>query len=146
MVHVWLGIENPDGVFADHNRVVPYLKLGLPAAHAKGAPIAAAHGLDMATPNGCRELIDGWLWIANAKSATSKVLHATCAREAAVVRAALRKPASELNATAAAAWARWDKAWYAALTPAQRARVDAMTEHGGGHGSGHDGHGADHPH
>jgi hypothetical protein len=45
MVHVWVGVPNPDGPFADHNRVLPYLKLGLPAAFASGGSLNAAKGL-----------------------------------------------------------------------------------------------------
>lgn len=130
MVHVWLGIDNPDGVFADHNRVVPYLKLGLPVAHARGASMAAAHGLDMATPGGCRELIDGRLWIANAPSSMARALHATCKVEADRMRAALSLPPARLNAVAEGAAKRWEAAWAAALTPQQRARIAAMSEHG----------------
>ncbi|MFA9200874.1 MAG: hypothetical protein ACEQR8_06745 [Cypionkella sp.] len=138
MVHVWLGVENPDGVFADHNRALPYLKLGLPAGYAAGASMDAAHGLALASPEGCRELIDGRLWIANAPARTSRALHEVCRREAAEVRSALPRPAGDLNRVAAAAWRRWQGAWKAALTPAQHARIEAMTEHGapsarGGH-------------
>jgi hypothetical protein len=141
MIHVWLGIENPDGVFADHNRIVPYLKMGLPAAHAAGASMAAAHGIDMATPNGCKELIDGRLWIANAPARTARALHATCRTEADRIRAALRLPPAELNRVAAAAAQRWNAAWASALTPTQRARIAAMTEHGSRtHGAGEHAH------
>jgi hypothetical protein len=45
MVHVWVGVPNPDGIFADHNRNVPYLKLGLPTFFADGASIESAQGL-----------------------------------------------------------------------------------------------------
>lgn len=135
MVHVWVGVPNPDGIFADHNRTVPYLKMGLPATHA-GA-MTAAHGVDMATPNGCRELIDGRAWIANLAPRTTKTLHATCRREADTVRASLKLPPQQLNAAAAAGYSRFERVWNASLTPAQHARVDAISEHGGhrGHGS-----------
>jgi hypothetical protein len=135
MMHLWVGIANPDGIFADHNRVVPYLKAGLPAGHA--GPMKAAHGVDMATPNGCRELIDGRAWIANLPGRTTKALHVTCKREADTVRAALTLPPAQLNTTAASAYGRFDAAWDAALTPAQHARVAAMSEHGTHHGGGH---------
>jgi hypothetical protein len=135
MIHVWVGVPNPDGVFADHNRTVPYLKMGLSVSYA-GA-MNAAHGIDMATPNGCRELIDGRAWIANLSSRTSKTLRAVCDREAATVKASLTQPARQLNAVAAASYGRFVEAWDAALTPEQHARVDAITEHGG-----HDAHAA----
>jgi hypothetical protein len=128
-------VPNPDGIFADHNRTVPYLKMGLPAGYA-GA-MSAAHGVDMATPDGCRELIDGRAWIADLPSRTTKALHAVCEREVDVVRASLALPAPQLNAAAAAGYDRFVQAWDAALTPEQHARVDAIAEHGshGGHAS-----------
>ena len=30
MAHVWVIMPNPDSVFADFNRTLPYVKLGLP--------------------------------------------------------------------------------------------------------------------
>ena len=30
MAHVWVTMPNPDSVFADFNRTLPYVKLGLP--------------------------------------------------------------------------------------------------------------------
>lgn len=54
MAHVWVTLPNPDGIFADSNRTVPYLKMQLPASFATGASEAAARGVDFATPNGCR--------------------------------------------------------------------------------------------
>lgn len=130
MAHVWVTLPNPDGVFADYNRTIPYLKLGLPAAHANGASVASAKGLDLATADGCKELIDGRLWIANAPKKTARALKATCAAEAQAVRVALAGTPAEINRAGAEAWRRFDTAWNAALTPAQQARVDAMSEHG----------------
>ncbi len=139
MVHVWVGVPNPDGIFADHNRTVPYLKLGLPASLADGASVESAQGVNLATKNGCAEIIDGRLWIANASKATGKKLHAACKAEAAIVRSQLQSSPAQLNQTAALAWRRFDGAWQAALTPEQHARVDAISEHGdhGSHGTQH---------
>lgn len=131
MLHVWVGVPNPDGVFADHNRTLPYLKMGLPASDA--GSMDTAHGIDMATPNGCRELIDGRAWIANLSSRTTRSLHAICRREAAAIRADLASRPEQLNELAADAYKRFSRAWDANLTPAQRERVDAMTEHGNSH-------------
>lgn len=138
MIHVWVGVPNPDGIFADHNRTVPYLKSGLPVSHAGATN--AAHGIDMATFNGCRELIDGRAWIANLSSKTTKSLRAICGREAATIRASLTSPPERLNAIAGAGYDRFVEAWDAALTPEQHERVDAMTEHGAGHGAQHGSH------
>lgn len=131
MVHVWPTLPNPDGLFADKHRLLPYLKLGLPAAHAQGASIQAAKGLHLATPRGCADTIDGALWIANAPKNTSKRLHAVCATAAAHVKQGLatgRK--ADINTMAEHGWAMFSAAWDQALTPQQQARIAAITEHG----------------
>ena len=140
MVHVWTGpIPNPDGPFAHRNRAVPYAKLGLPLAFAEGASEAAARGLYLATPEGCRESIDGALWIANA-GAAKRPLHAACRAAADHVRVGLRAGTrQQVNTMAEHGWAMFDTEWKRRLTPAQQARIAAITEHGpGGHGTGHD--------
>ena len=144
MVHVWLGVENPDGIFADHNRMVPYLKLGLPASHAKGASMAAAHGLALATDTGCADTVDGKIWIANVPKKSAKALRTACEAEAATVRKDLRATPARLNAVAESAWKRFDAKWQAALTPEQHHRIAQMTEHGShdsqvGHADSHQG-------
>lgn len=65
MTHVWVGLPNPDGLFADTHRLLPYLKLGLPVTFASGASLSAAKGLHLATAKGCAESIDGPAWLAN---------------------------------------------------------------------------------
>jgi hypothetical protein len=131
MAHAWVTLPNPDGVFADQNRTIPYLKLGLPIVYADGASLAAAQGLNLATSNGCRELIDGRLWIANVQGRTADHLRQRCAAEADIVRGAITAPPARLNAVAEAAWRRFDTEFAASLTPDQRARVAALAEHGG---------------
>lgn len=129
-------LPNPDGVFADFNRTIPYMKLGLPVSYADGASIDAARGLNLATPGGCNEAIDGRAWIANLPGKISKVLHTDCAREVAALQPVLRGSPDALNAAAAAAWTRFDGHWSALLTPEQRARIATISEHGhhdGGH-------------
>lgn len=130
MLHVWVGgPANPDGVFAHYNRALPYLKLGLPAGHASGASLAAARGLNLATENGCRVQIDGALWIANAGGA-KKRLHAACKAAADHVRPVLASgDKARINLMAEHAWAMFDAAWNRELTPEQRARIAALTEH-----------------
>ena len=66
-----------------------------------------------------------------------------CRAAAEAVRSVLGARAAVLNRTAADAWARFEAAKAAALSPEQRARIAAMTEHGGHveHGE-HDAHGA----
>jgi hypothetical protein len=134
MVHVWVGVPNPDGPFADHNRVLPYLKLGLPAAFASGGSLNAAKGLHLATRQGCAESIDGGAWIANLPGATKRELHRACAAAAAHVRQGLgsRDP-RQVNAMGEHGWAMFDAAWQRLLSAEQKARIAAITEHGSHH-------------
>ena len=131
MIHVWAGaIPNPDGPFAHYNRLVPYLKLGLPAALADGASLSAARGLNLATPAGCASVIDGALRMAGAGEATKARLHQVCASAAAHVRAGLKSgDKARINGMAEHGWAVFDQAWDRALTAEQKARIAAITEH-----------------
>jgi hypothetical protein len=135
MIHVWVGVPNPDGPFADKNRLLPYLKLGLPTAFASGASMDAAKGLHLATPQGCSESIDGGAWIANIGAGTKRELHRACAAAAAHVREGLasRDP-RHVNAMGEHGWHAFDASWQRLLTPEQKARIAAITEHGE-HGS-----------
>ena len=138
MVHVWVAMLNPDGVFADFNRTVPYAKLGLPDSYWQGASEQAARGLNLATEGGYAA-VDGTLWIATANNSQKRAITDACEGSAAEVRAALRDGGkARVNRAGEAAWMRYDAAWNRVLTPAQKARVAAMSEHGS------DGHGSDH--
>lgn len=131
MVHVWPTIPNPDGLFADKHRVLPYLKLGLPASYADGASLQAAKGLHLATARGCGDSIDGALWIAAAPKGTSKRLHEVCSTAAEHVKEGLQTGRKdEINRMAEHGWATFSAQWAQALTPAQQARIAAITEHG----------------
>lgn len=132
MVHVWTGpIPNPDGPFAHRNRAIPYAKLGLPIAFAEGASESAARGLHLATAKGCAESIDGQLWIANGSSAAKRKLHAACRTAVDHLRPALASGRKdEVNRMAEHAWVMFDTEWRRTLTPAQQARIAAITEHG----------------
>jgi hypothetical protein len=143
MVHAWVTIPNPDGVFADYNRTLPYLKLGLPAAHAEGASLTAAKGLNLATADGCRDGIDGGLWVANVDRRTTKRVKAACADAAAHVRQGLATgDKARINRMGEHGWRMFDAAWRRELTPSQRERIAAMSEHGDHRpeNGGHDGH------
>ena len=132
MVHAWVTLPNPDGVFADYNRTLPYLKLGLPARFAEGASIEAANGLDLVTPAGCKNALEGGLWIANVKRDAAKQLRNACADAAAHVREGVssREP-RRINAMAEHGWMMFEAARDKLLTPEQQGRIAAVTEHGG---------------
>ena len=147
MVHVWTENDNPDGVFADYDRTLPYRKLGLGEAYWRGRTVEAAKGLVLATSNGCDNTMGGALWIADASGRQTRELERACADEAARLRAVLdsRPSPDGLDRAARAAWTGYDREWTRVLTPEQRDRVAAMSEHGpgtghGDHGDGHGGH------
>jgi hypothetical protein len=50
MVHVWLGAENPDGVLAQNNWTLPFLKAGMPAP--ARASSEAARALSLSSDEG----------------------------------------------------------------------------------------------
>ncbi len=132
MAHTWVTIPNPDDMFANYHRVLPYLKLGLPAAYANGASEASARGLHLATANGCADTLDGALWIANVSGSQTRTLRAACSKAAKTIKAELgARDAARINALAARQWADWQAVWNRQLTPEQRARIDAMTDHSG---------------
>lgn len=131
MIHVWSGaIPNPDGPFAHYNRLVPYLKLGLPAAMAEGASLHAARGLNLATADGCGVQIDGAARMAGVASEPKARLHRACASAAVHVREGLKAGSkAEVNRMAEHGWAMFDSAWNRELTTEQKARIAAITEH-----------------
>ncbi|WP_156788403.1 hypothetical protein [Roseobacter sp. CCS2] len=136
MVHAWVTLENPDGMFADFNRTLPYRKLDLPERYWQGASIAAARGLNLATDGGC-DTQNGTLWIANVTRSQDRAIKQACRIGADEVRSAISEGGkSRINTAGEQAWARFDAVWQQTLTPTQRRRIAAMSEHGG---DGHEG-------
>jgi hypothetical protein len=130
MVHVWVTEPNPDGVFADHHRVLPYLALGMPRSAADGASVDAARGAHLALKQGCKDALDGRLWIATADRRQSRELHAVCRAAAETVQAVRYGPHAVFNARAEEAWRTVETAVERVLRPEQLRRVEMMSEHG----------------
>jgi len=130
MVHAWVWLDNPDGVFAMHHRVIPYLKSGLPASFADGASEEAARGLDLATDNGCARALDGELWMAHASREQSRTLREACAQSAHRLQGLLEghPPAAILNEEAESVWRSLDEARHRTYTPHQLERIGSVTE------------------
>ena len=133
MVHVWAALPNPDGPFADYNRTLPLMKLGIDAEHARHLSLDAARGLSLATKDGCDNAYGGKLWIADAKRRAKRAIMRACKVEARALRAEL----SEHGEHAAHVFPRAAQAWHTVeavakreLTQRQRARIAAMSEHG----------------
>jgi hypothetical protein len=47
MLHAWIWMDNPDGVFTDNNWTLPYRRLGIPPP--ESGPVAAAKALSLVT-------------------------------------------------------------------------------------------------
>ncbi|SFT90940.1 hypothetical protein [Pseudomonas marincola] len=130
MVHAWVTLPNPDGVFASVNRSLAYIKLGLPESYWQGASVEAARGLNLATEGGC-EAVNGTLWIADVESEQEDAIKQACARSAEEVRTALRsQDKAQVNSAGESAWQQFDETWQRVLSPVQKERVKAMSEHG----------------
>ena len=137
MVHAWVWLENPDGLFADQHRALPYLRAGLPAEWAAGAGEAAAQGVALLADGGCRREVERTDRLARLGRDEERALAAACARSAADVRTVVGRDrdAAAVNRAAAGAWERYLGERRRVLTPEQAQRMErvmgAVTE---GHG------------
>ncbi|HEU0013579.1 MAG TPA: hypothetical protein VFQ45_07830 [Longimicrobium sp.] len=123
MVHAWIWLDNPDGLFAEQHRVLPYLRAGLPADFAVGASEEAALGVALGGPEGCAVEARRTDRLAGLSRAQSRDLAAACARRAAEVRAAPRDDAPALNAAAERAWRAYESDRARLLTREQEQRM-----------------------
>lgn len=133
MVHVWTEAPNPDGPFASYDRTLPYRKLGLPASYADGVSLDTARGVNLASDDACKHLIEGRAWIANFKRSQKRQLLKACEANAARVSNALDSDPASLNRVASIAWADYRAVYETVVSTEQRARIAAMTEHDHGH-------------
>jgi hypothetical protein len=127
MVHAWVWEENPDGLFADRHRALPYLRAGLPAEWAAGSTEAAAQGVALLS-GGCATETKRTDRMAGLDGRQARELEAACARIGAALRAtveAAREPRA-VNAAAEAAWADLEAERERILLPAQRARMERL--------------------
>ena len=105
MVHAWVWLDNPDGVFAEKHRALPYLRAGLPAEWAAGASEAAAEGVALLAPGACESEVRRTDRLARLEGGQERELRAACDRRAATVRSALDgRSAERLNAAAEEEW------------------------------------------
>jgi hypothetical protein len=125
MVHAWVWLDNPNGMFAQEHRALPYLRAGLPAAWANGAGDDAAQGVALLADGACAAEVKRTSQLARTDGAQNRLLASVCDQQAAQVRAALarRRDAASLNAAAARAWSGYETARDRILRPDQRARM-----------------------
>lgn len=131
MVHAWVWSENPDGVFAQDNRTLPYLRAGLPALYAAEGDEPAAQGVALLAEDGCDQEIQRLDFTVKLDGYQEDELRQACGRAAAEVDAAFATDlgADGLNAAASQSWAQYEAARDQALRPEQHARLDVGIEH-----------------
>lgn len=143
MVHAWIWLDNPDGMFALRHRALPYLQSGLPAEWAAlpDATEDAARGLRLLDARACPREIRLTDRLADISRAQTRALRAGCGAAAEQMRAArdavpasLPEPGDAetprtLNAAAAAAWRAWLTVRDETLSAEQLARLKAIAEH-----------------
>jgi hypothetical protein len=136
MLHTWVLEPNPDGMFADFNRTLPYRELGIPLEYSRMGSLSAGRGLHLATDAGCAETVDPDFWMADANGRQQRTIRRACHEARDEVRAALRRraDATELNAVAELAWNRFEDAMNTTLDATQQRRLASIVENGG-HGN-----------
>jgi hypothetical protein len=137
MLHVWLWSHNPDGLFANFNPALPYLRAGLPTAWARSGDHAAARGIGLLAPEACDGAVDRTRRLVDADRAQQRALREACGQAAHRIAAAQRAGigGDVLNDIAAHAWRSFADHSVASLTPAQREELASL---GGGMFGGHE--------
>lgn len=120
MVHAWVWSENPDGMFAEQHRGLPYLRAGLPASHAAGASEAAAMGVSLLASTGCADEVRRTDRLAGLSRGQSRDLRRACDRQAHAVAASRSASAAALNGAAERAWTAYLAERGRILRPEQR--------------------------
>jgi hypothetical protein len=129
MLHAWVWSDNPDGMFAQQHRTLPYLRAGLPGEWAENGSMDAAWGVSLLRA-GCGRELDRLDRLAKLSGSQREKLNAACAQAAEDVRAAAAdaKSAGQLNAPAAAAWQTFANVREKTLTAEQKKRLGAVVE------------------
>lgn len=142
MVHAWAWLDNPDGVFAQEHRLIPYVRLGLPEAWGIDAGIDAANGVALLGDGACALEVRKVGFMAGVSRAQRRELSAACDAAAASVRAALdgvdasdatQAGGRRLSDAAQQAWQSYLARRAEVLSEEQLARLAAAIEHPGGH-------------
>jgi hypothetical protein len=128
MVHAWVWLDNPDGIFAQEQRALPYLRAGLPAAWAARGDSASAEGIQLLAPGACRGEVERMDRLARLDRGQERALASECERHAARLRTQVgpRSDPDAANAAAARAWAGYLAARGRILRPEQSSRVSTV--------------------
>ena len=143
MVHAWTWLDNPDGVFAQDHRLIPYVRLGLPQAWGYNADVDAAYGVALLGDDACTlearrtSFLAGTTW--RQRSALTGACNGARAAVSAVFEGIDSADHSEaggrqLNLVAQDAWRGYVARRAEILTDDQMARLAVGIEHPAGHG------------
>ena len=97
VLHVWIWLENPDGLLATDNWALPYARLGyrMPPAGGGGAPQEAARALALAAGDGGRSYVEALLRaLGRPSAAEEQALALVVERHQAAARALLPSDAN----------------------------------------------------
>lgn len=135
MLHAWIWLDNPGGLFAQHHLALPYLRAGLPVPDRPA--FEAASGIGLLADNACGQELRRLDFIARLSDEQSETLRTACEEAAEDVRRARTiGEVATLDALAAAAWRRFAISQDRVLSAAQKERIRSMVEHPGGHDGG----------
>jgi hypothetical protein len=102
VMHAWIWLDNPDGIFATDNWTLPYARMGLPVpAHGSRA---AARALALAADDGGRMYLEALIHaVGQPSDEEARAVHAIVSRHHAEARQHATR-ADELEACWAALW------------------------------------------
>lgn len=143
MVHAWVWEENPDGVFAQDHRLIPYPRAGLPRDWGIDASVDAAYGIALLSDDACDQEVRRSAFLTAASRRQRRELAAACYVAQGFVRSARNglEPevesasageVAQLNALAERAWQGYLRRRGEILTAEQVERLAVAIEHPGG--------------
>jgi hypothetical protein len=133
-LRAWLWLPNPDGIFAEQHRALPYLRAGLPAAYADRGDWDAAQGTALLQEGACKNEAGAFrTLVPDATRVQLQILADGCQSAVRRLQAARNSPTSPdtYNTVAASAWREYNEAIFATLTAQQRVRVEVLLGPGG---------------
>lgn len=130
MLHLWLWSPNPDGLFANYNPALPYLRAGLPPEWADAGDYAAARGMELLLPDACETMTDRMGRLLDGATAREQGWRSGCDRAATRLHLGWQQGAraEALNAISAAAWQEFTRGVAAGLSEAERSELGRLRE------------------
>lgn len=129
MVHAWIWLDNPAGMFAQHHLAIPYLRAGLPVPDAPS--FAAASGVSLLADDACSAEVRRIAFVARVTGEQRSALADACRIAADRVKAAhgAIDRESSLDRTAEHAWNEFVAVQTRVLSAEQKRRLESLVEH-----------------